>query len=130
MSEQIKPKVKYIARLERWANSISAYLHCPVFLAGSALYKEDYRDVDVFALISDWDFELRFGPVLEFLEEGQTGKYTEIRWSWARECSKQWRAGCSETGMNLDFKIISHTQHKQHGGKPVYRLDNNPNVKL
>ena len=116
--------------LKRWANSISAYLHCPVYLVGSSLNKKDYRDVDVIAVITDWHFTLRFnGTWKEWQDEGITGEYTEIRWCWARECSKQWHSGAGETGLNLDFKILA-AGVVENDSRPVFRLDSNPYTRI
>lgn len=81
--------------------------------------------MDVIAVVTDHDFILRFdGDWRQWLEEGQSGNY-DLRWRWARECSKQWRAGCCETNLNLDFKIYA-AGYLQDDKRPVYRLDSNP----
>lgn len=116
--------------LNRWANSISAYYYAPIFLGGSSLIKSDYRDVDVFAVIHDRHFRIRFGDVDEWEKEGISGEY-KIRWEWARECCKRWEEGCCETGLNLDFKIQPKSfVVKRYAEINTYRLDTNPHTWL
>ena len=111
-----------------WANSIRAYYGHPVYLVGSQLTdKENPRDVDVVCAIPDDEFTLRFGDVNEWMTEGITGQYTEIRWGWADECIKRWKEACIETNLNIDFKIQPMCAFKgyEHIHKlfPPYKLD-------
>jgi hypothetical protein len=124
-----EPKIKdwQLERLKYFANSTAAYLFCPIYLGGSALYKENPRDVDIFAVISDWDFYLRFGRWQDWTKERRAMFTGEITWKLARECHKRWRQGCAETMLCLDFKIIpAILQIKNYSHLPVYRLDDSP----
>jgi hypothetical protein len=115
-------------RLVRWANAIRGFYGGPVYLVGSQITGSDKpRDVDVICVISDDDFAMRYGNVQQFIEEGENGLWTEVRWAWSDDCIKKWRHGVKATGLNLDFKVQPQTQfdgYKNiHERFPPYKLD-------
>lgn len=114
--------------LVRWANSIRGLYGQPVYLVGSQITgKENPRDVDVVCAIPDDEFTIRFGDVNDWMQEGGTGLWTEIRWKWSDECIKRWKEASLETGLNVDFKIQPFAQFKGykhiHEQFPPYKLD-------
>lgn len=112
-------------RLRKWANDIRGFYGYPVYLVGSQVTdKTDPRDVDVCCIISDEDFERRYGSVDKWIDEGEDGLWTDIRWTWADDCIKKWQLGCDYTKLNLDFKVIPLKHHRKvYFGKPMYQLD-------
>lgn len=86
-------------KLVIWANQIRGFYGHPVYLVGSQTTgKENPRDVDVVCGIPDSEFTLRYGDINEWLEEGVTGQWTDVRWKWADDCSKRSIDGMECTG--------------------------------
>lgn len=93
-------------KLVRWANSIRVFYGHPVYLVGSQLTKENPRDVDVCCILPDDEFELRYGPVDQWIDEGCSGLYTNLRWNWGDDVVKKCMHGRKETKLEIDFKVI------------------------
>lgn len=81
---------------------MSLYYFCPVYLLGSCLERENYNDVDLFIVLPDNYFNLRYG--------GKEGFMLRL----GRDMEKRWFAGCTETGLNLDLKILPKTAFLKH----------------
>ena len=79
------------------------------YLVGSALFRADYRDVDVRLILSDDDFAARFGAL------------TKPRWKnacWNAHCIAWTHFGQSVTGLVVDFQIDQQTQaNEQYKGR-------------
>lgn len=115
-------------KLVRWANHIRNFYGHPIFLVGSQITtKENPRDVDVVCAIPDAEFELRYGSVGQWSDEGGTGIYTEVRWKWGDDCVKRSLDGMQDTGLIIDFKVQPMAQFKGyahvHKEFPPYKLD-------
>ena len=114
--------------LRRLGNRIAAFYGVPVYLCGSALldFNASPRDWDIRATLPDAEFKRRFGDWKAWDTEGQTGKYTEIRWRWSDRCVKDSKDGYNVTGLNIDCQIYpaSHAQHYRK--RPRLRIDSRP----
>ena len=111
-------------KLVIWANQIRGFYGHPVYLVGSQTTgKENPRDVDVVCGIPDSEFTLRYGDVNEWLEQGATGKWTDVRWNWADDCSKRSIDGMECTGFLIDFKVQPMAQFNGFAHIPKIRLD-------
>lgn len=116
-----------LALLKREANSLAAYYFAPLYIVGSCLQKQDWRDVDIVCILPDEHFSLRFGDYDKWYYEGATGEYTKIRWNWARECCKRWRELSRISWLNIDFKVISEKHDMRfYKDRPKYRIDTSP----
>ena len=56
--------IKFI-KLREWAKITSEQIGYPIYLVGSTLYKEVPRDFDIVIVISQEEFELKFGELTE-----------------------------------------------------------------
>ncbi len=93
--------------LVRWANKIRAFYGYAVYLEGSALTKKNPKDYDIFCIIPDEDFELRYGNTKIWKKEYMFGEIIEgIIWGWAEDCYKKSINGMKFTKLNIDFKVI------------------------
>lgn len=102
-------------RLVRWANAIRGFYGHPVYLVGSQITGADNpRDVDVICVLPDDEFEMRYGSVQQWIEEGESGMWTDVRWNWSDDCIKKWKHGVRETKLNLDFKVQPHLNLLSH----------------
>lgn len=118
-------------RLVRWANAIRGFYGHPIYLVGSQITaKEDPRDVDVICIIPDREFELRYGPVELWGQEGDTGLWAETRWKWSDDCVKKSLHGMEETKLCIDFKVLSDRTNRGYENIqkafPPYKLDARP----
>ena len=92
--------------LVKWANQIQEFYGYNVMLVGSQITgSESPRDVDIVCAIPDREFELRYGSVNDWVEQGKTGLWTEIRWKWANDCIKKSSDIIKSTGIQIDFKV-------------------------
>lgn len=115
-------------RLVKWANGIRGFYGHPVLLVGSQVTgKENPRDVDIVCAIPDDEFELRYGDVNLWLQEGGTGLWTDVRWKWADDCVKKSLDGMRCTKLQIDFKVQPMAQFKGYDFVnkefPPYKLD-------
>jgi predicted nucleotidyltransferase len=114
-------------RLVRWANAISAFYGFPVYLVGSQLTKDNPRDVDVCVVLPDDVFEVRYGNVDKWIDEGASGLYSELRWGWADDVVKKCMHGREATKLEIDLKVIPEKYDKEHyKDLSKYRLDTRP----
>lgn len=89
-----------------WINRTAGYYGHPVYLVGSQITgSKTPRDVDIVCAIPDKEFELRFGNVDDWMQEGGTGLWTDVRWKWASRCAKDSLDGMKETKLQIDFKV-------------------------
>jgi len=114
--------------LVRWTNSIRGFYGHPVLLVGSQITgKENPRDVDGVCAIPDEEFQLRYGSVNDWMQEGGTGLWTEVRWRWSDDCVKRALDGMDYTGLIVDFKVQPMSQFKGyahiHKEFPPVKLD-------
>lgn len=105
------------------ANDLATYYFSPVYLVGSALKHKLYNDVDIVVVLSDENFERRYGSVEDFVKERNQANKIIVRRKWAEDCFKRWKDLCDETGLNIDFKTQPRSLSKEHFGKPFLRLD-------
>jgi hypothetical protein len=117
--------------LQSWANELRGFYDAPVYLCGSALQKENYRDVDVRIILSDYEFGCRYGILYQalectkqWIEEGSTGKWTNIRWKWSDDCTKITRRGWNITNLNIDFQVYPESYcENRYKGLPKLKID-------
>ncbi len=94
-----------LLRALRWnANSLRAYYGVPVYLVGSALLDSNVRprDWDVRIILSDADFERRYGISAEVFRGSITDeRWPDGRWHWADDCRKQSSVMAAHTGVKV-----------------------------
>lgn len=95
--EVILPKLKIIA------NQLYAYYGGPVYLVGTALEKEECRDIDIRVVVSNKDFDRLFGPVDVFLKEYSSGEFGLTTWRWAEDRLKRCRLLYDRYRIRIDF---------------------------
>lgn len=120
--------------LTKWSNQISGFYGHPIYLVGSQITGSDSpRDVDIICPIPNKEFELRYGDINEWLTEGGTGIWTDIRWKWANDCTKRSLDGMRCTDLKIDFKVqpMAAFNGYQHIHKefPPVRLDTRGEIK-
>lgn len=110
-------------RLREWLGNIVTQFGGSAYLVGSALRTATPRDIDLRLLLPDVEFEKLFGPVQQWVEEGRTGNWSEVRWNWSKYCTRLTHSGWEELGTNIDFQIYpeSWAKHK-HGREPKVLL--------
>lgn len=106
------------------ANRLACYYYSPVYLVGSALARKDYNDVDVVVVMTDENFQRRYGSLTDYFRENNENIPTNVRQKWAVDCYKRWEMICDFTGLNIDFKTQSKSISMRHKDKPYLRLDN------
>jgi hypothetical protein len=112
-------------RLHAEANGIRGLYGVPVYLCGSALMdtNEKPRDWDFRITLADADFEMRYGVVDEWVKQGQSGYWTDVRWRWSDDCVKRSKAASAHLGLNVDFQAYPASYAKRFKGQPRLRLD-------
>ena len=94
-----------LKRLKPFAEKASEAMCCPFYLVGSALERDDPRDIDIYGRMSDEDFEIHFGPVAEWERQGREGDWGTVRNSWSRLCVVLTQWGWDVTGLYLDVQV-------------------------
>lgn len=112
-------------RLRNCANALRGYFGVPVYLVGSALLdaNEEPRDWDLRLSLPEADFKRRFGSPDAWNEEGRTGKYTRVRWSWSDEMVKQSKNSSARTALNCDVQAYPEKHFRAYRNLPRLRLD-------
>jgi hypothetical protein len=93
--------------LRRFANGMRGLYGLPVYLVGSALRPDNTspRDIDIRIEMPDAEFEVRFGSVRRWLDEGAIGNWTQVRWRWSDECVKRSKQAWQEISGLVDFQV-------------------------
>lgn len=121
-----------ISILRQWANKLSDSHGTSVYLVGSALRDDNVnpRDWDIRIKLPDPLFALKFGLSYEtsrivdqWIKEGSTGKWTQLRWRWSNHCVKRAAEGSSYTSLNIDFQVYPATYWKVYDGESRLRLN-------
>lgn len=115
-------------RLRREGNNLSAFYGGRVYLVGSALLdaNEQPRDWDVRVIISDAEFQRRYGDPQAWIGEGHSGKWTRIRWRWSDDCVKQSQVASAACQVLVDVQVYPDCFEGIFTGKPRMRLDKRP----
>jgi hypothetical protein len=124
----------HLLMLLRFANEMAGTYQSPVYLCGSALVKPDPRDIDIRIQIDDGDFALRYtgavspdAAISRWIEQGQTGAWTQIRWRWSADCTKRCRRAWKLTNLNIDFQVYPASWCRSiYAEAPRLRLDDMP----
>lgn len=93
-----------------------------VYLVGSALFKSNSRDVDIRVILPDELFEQMFGNPIEWMRQGETGDWSELRWKWSKVCTDETHKLQDETGLPIDFQIYPESFSKRYDGLPKLLL--------
>ena len=121
-----------LPHLKAWANGLAGFYGAPVYLCGSVLLGDNPkpRDWDIRMTLADEDFERLFGDPQEWVLEGATGQWTDIRWKWSRACTKEAKNGWYRCRLNVDFQIYpaSHVLLRYPDHFPKMRLDEMPDA--
>jgi hypothetical protein len=103
-------------KLRRWALYMAARFNAPVLLVGSALYKSHPRDIDVRIIISDVQFNARYGVDSHgWTMDGPPQKWVD---DMGNLCEKE----ATLAGLNLDFQVYPANHARQYDGKPCVVL--------
>jgi len=57
----------------------------PVYLVGSSLFQDEPMDIDVLVILTDEEFAYCYGDVDKWIDEGNTGQWTDCRWRHASD---------------------------------------------
>jgi hypothetical protein len=87
------------------------------------LHSESPRDIDIRIVISDEQFEARYGNVLDWIDDGWSEVWREPRQKWARDMAKLSQDVTRITKQNVDFQVYSETYAQCFNGKERLRLD-------
>lgn len=120
--------------LLRFANEMAGVYQSPVYLCGSTLVKPYPNDIDIRIQLDDDDFALRYAgamnaeaAVARWIEQGQTGAWTQIRWRWSSDCTKRCRRAWKLTNLNVDFQVYPASWcQTMYATAPRLRLDEMP----
>lgn len=105
-------------RLVRFCAAMAKRYGSPVYLCGSALTKADPRDIDLRISLPDNAFEARYGgTVADWIEQGRTGQWGDVRWNWSEDCTRQTHLGWRETPMNVDLQVYPASWATQEYGE-------------
>ena len=96
-----------LPKLTKLANHWYAYYGGPVFLIGSALEKEEPRDIDIRVVVTKEDFERLYGKYEDFSKEYVSGEFGPCTWSWVEDRLKRCRLAYAETNANIDFCVFT-----------------------
>lgn len=117
-----------LPQLTKLANQWYGYYGGPVYLVGSALDKEDPRDIDIRVVITNQDFERLFGKYEDFVVEYNSGKFGSCSWRWVEDRLKRCRTGYVETNANIDFSC--YAEDMWDPTLPFLRLDTRDQVNI
>ena len=126
--ETLDPAVVWLKPyLSKWACQIAGRFNSPVYLVGSALYKEYPRDVDVVVILSNQDFVNRYGfscDKTQDIKDDPDESYLRY-WNDVAKLTG-WASGYHN--LNLDFKIQDRAEAERFLGDRIrldcLRLDN------
>ena len=94
---------KLLPSLKCIANQLYGYYGGEVYLVGSALQKENSRDIDIRVIVTQEDFERLFGKYSDFSMEFNSGVFSITAWRWVEDRLKRCRDLSKRTGENIDF---------------------------
>lgn len=99
----------------KFAEAVSCKLECDVYLVGSALFKDDPRDIDIRAIMPIKQFEDKFMPVEQFEEESVSGNWSDKRYYWVKITKDCWKLEkiTGEIHPILDFQIHYEGKYKE-----------------
>ena len=101
MENKTKIKDENFSKLKKFSNWMAAYYFSPVYLLGSSIVNENFRDVDIIVCIDEEIFEMRFGSVNDFLESMKGEKTTWVFWKVVEENFKRFRQAYNMTNLNV-----------------------------
>jgi hypothetical protein len=111
-------------KLNGWADQIACRFGYPVYVVGSALTKENPRDIDIVVMLPVEDFISRYGSINEWLRDTWV-EWGETRQRWAVDVAKISRDATKALSLNIDFKIQPmNIALQENAGKPKLRIDN------
>lgn len=110
--------------LRLFASQLAERFQVSVFLCGSALdpLEEEPEDWDIRLRVSQHFFREHWGDVLQWIEEGEDGHWSDIRKSWSEECAQLSQEGTYLTGLNCDVQIYPAAYWKCYKGISRLRL--------
>jgi|GEM_PF-3376945 len=109
--------------LKKFANWMAAYYFSPIYLLGSSLVTENFRDVDIIVCMNEDMFEMRFGSVNEFLASLQSSETKKVFWSVVEENMKRYKEAYMLIGLTVDFKILPKNFFLESFKTNMIRLD-------
>lgn len=110
-SELIADKMKV------WARDTVMRFGRPVYLVGSALEESHPRDIDVRVVLSDEEFDARWGNPKDWHVRGEGWR------QYAFDMGKLCKQGSRRLMLNLDFQVQRFSSTKEYAGKRCLRLD-------
>jgi len=129
--------------LRREVNKTTAFYGHPIYLGGSSLHKPNGgRDIDLFCLLPEKDFCLRYLNNYKAAGDNYTqkceqwalrwnsGMFDQGNWQWADDTVKKSIAFMYATDLIIDFKVLPITYHeKNYYHMPLLRIDTRENPK-
>lgn len=85
-------------------------------------------------MLSDKDFALRYGKgktnaTEQWIEQGESGQWTDVRWKWSDDCVKHAKDGARHTHLNIDFQVYPKSYaHDKFGKRAKVRIDTRSEV--
>ena len=113
----------FTPRFQDWTHQIARRYNAPVYLVGSAIRRSDPRDIDIRVILSDEAFEARYGSVQDWMAQGESGQWGEIRQRWAEECETITEQARRQLGIEIDFRIEPQSEvDRRYKDEPHLRL--------
>lgn len=118
--------------LARWANHVRGFYGHPVYLVGSALTKEEPRDIDVICILPDEEFKHRYGikNIEQFFRDKILGDFSKPHWNLVDDYLKKTKHGWRFTKMNIDFKVKAEYENKNFHYTSKKEILDTKNIKL
>lgn len=112
------PAAELIAdKMKVWARDVVMRFGRPVYLVGSALEEPNPRDVDVRVVLSDAEFDARWGNPSGWHVHGQGWR------QYAFDMGKLCKQGSRRLMLNLDLQVQRFSSAKEYTDKRRLRLD-------
>lgn len=104
-------------RAKPWARDTVMRFGRPVYLVGSALEEPNPRDIDVRVVLSDAEFDARWGNPSGWHVHGEGWR------QYAHDMGKLCKQGSRRLALNLDFQVQRFSSAQEYAGKRCMRLD-------
>lgn len=111
--------------LTGWSNQMAARFARPVYLCGSALKLQHPRDYDIRIVLTDEEFEHRYGDPCFYESSAWLPKRFPQMLSYYEDMAKLTRQGVLACHLNLDFQVhpMKFAQKERYRDQPRKRLD-------
>lgn len=135
MNRKLKFPIERMHPLRFACHRLSQYYNGYCFLVGSHMNpsKENPRDIDIICVISDAEFERRYGGSLEDWDFETSGYGGILSERWTLDMSKRSRSFNFLEDTFVDFKVhplslFFYLASKYDKTAPCFQIDNRPKV--